>query len=204
MVAEGEKYTKAQLKKKLTPKQKIFCHEYIIDWNASRAAKVAGYSEKTRRSTAFENLTKQYIQQYIEFIKHDYEIESGVSKVRQLKELTKLAYTSMELIHDDWIDLKNWEEIKRDNPEILSAVESIDTKTEERTIGDDCDLETKYVKVKFFSKIQAIAEINKMMGYNEPDKIDTRNINLIAHLTEEEKREALDDIKKGLSELKDY
>ena len=183
------KYTKAELLKKLTPKEKKFCHEYIIDWNASRAARIAGYSEKTCAVIACENLTKPYIEQYIDFIKNDFEVESGISKLRQLNELSKLAYTSIEMIHDDWIDLKNWEEIKKDNPYILAAVESIDTKTEERTIGDDCDLEIKYVKVKFFSKIQAISEINKMMGYNEPDKIKLSGeikTNIVTTLTPDE------------------
>ena len=169
---EEHKYTKAELLKKLTPKEKKFCHEYIIDWNGSRAARVAGYESERDRQTAYDNVAKGYIQQYIDFIKHDYETESGITKLRQLNELSKLAYTSMELIHDDWIDLKSWEEIKKDNPEILAAVESIDTKTEERTIGDDCDLEVQYVKVKFFSKIQAMSEINKMMGYHAAEKRD--------------------------------
>jgi len=34
-------------KPKLTPKQKRFVEEYLIDLNATRAAKAAGYSEKT-------------------------------------------------------------------------------------------------------------------------------------------------------------
>lgn len=174
-MAEEKKYTKAQLLKKLTPKQKRFCHEWIIDWNKARAARVAGYSKNSARQIGNETFTKPYIQQYVDFIKHDYEVESGITKLRQLNELAKLAYTSIELIHDDWIDLKNWEEIKKDNPYILAAVESIDTKTEERTIGDDCDLETKYVKVKFFSKIQAIAEINRMQGYHAAEKHDLSN-----------------------------
>jgi len=174
-MTEDKQYTKAELLKKLTPKEKRFCHEYIIDWNASRSSRVAGYSENTCAEIGCQNLTKLHIRQYIDFIKHDYELESGISKVRQLKELSKLAYASIELIHDDWIDLKSWEDIKKDNPEILAAVESIDTKTEERTISDDCDLETKYVKVKFFSKLQAIAEINKMMGYNAAEKHDLSN-----------------------------
>jgi phage terminase small subunit len=46
----------------LTEKQKIFCREYIFDWNGTRAAKVAGYSENTAAVIASENLTKPYIQ----------------------------------------------------------------------------------------------------------------------------------------------
>lgn len=180
-MTEEKKYTKAELLKKLTPKEKKFCHEYIIDWNGARSARAAGYSEKSCYDIGSENPRKPHIEQYIDFIKHDFEAESGITKLRQLNELSKLAYASMELIHNDWIELKDWEHIKRDNPGILAAVETIDTKTEERTIGEDCDLEISYVKVKFFSKIQAISEINKMMGYNEPEKseVKLKGVNIV-------------------------
>jgi len=55
--------------KKLSDKQKRFCEEYIYDWNATRAAKAAGYSEKTARQIASELLKKSYISKYIESIK---------------------------------------------------------------------------------------------------------------------------------------
>ena len=175
-MAEEKKYTKAELKKKLTPKQRIFCHEYIIDWNASRAAKVAGYSKKTCHVIGFQNLIKLYIQQYIDFIKHDYEIESGVSKLRQLNELAKIAYSNISHLHDSWVELTDWEEIKENNPNCLAAVETIDTKTETRkhkTDGDDeTETEVEYIKLKLHSKHAAIAEINKMMGYNAAEKHD--------------------------------
>ena len=45
----------------LTEKQKRFCDEYLIDLNATQAAIRAGYSEKTARQTATENLSKPYI-----------------------------------------------------------------------------------------------------------------------------------------------
>ena len=50
---------------KLTAKQKIFCDEYIISLNATQAAIKAGYSKKTARKIAAENLTKPVIQSYI-------------------------------------------------------------------------------------------------------------------------------------------
>lgn len=49
----------------LNEKQKKFCEEYLIDFNGTRAAIEAGYSKKTARSTASENLTKPNIQQYL-------------------------------------------------------------------------------------------------------------------------------------------
>lgn len=52
--------------KKLTDKQKRFCEEYVIDLNATQSAIRAGYSERTVRSIANENLTKLDIQDYIQ------------------------------------------------------------------------------------------------------------------------------------------
>lgn len=51
---------------KMTDKQKRFCDEYLIDLNATQAAIRAGYSEKTARALASENLTKPYIKNYID------------------------------------------------------------------------------------------------------------------------------------------
>lgn len=50
----------------LTPKQQIFCEEYIKSLNATEAAIKAGYSAKTARSVGSENLTKPDIQTYIQ------------------------------------------------------------------------------------------------------------------------------------------
>lgn len=46
----------------LTPRQQLFVSEYLIDGNGARAARSAGYSEKTARQIATENLSKPYIQ----------------------------------------------------------------------------------------------------------------------------------------------
>ena len=49
----------------LTRKQKKFCHEYLVDLNATEAAIRAGYSAKTARVIGCENLTKPHIAEYI-------------------------------------------------------------------------------------------------------------------------------------------
>lgn len=53
-------------KRKLTPKQQLFADEYIKSGNATDAAIKAGYSPKTARSIAQENLTKPDIKSYID------------------------------------------------------------------------------------------------------------------------------------------
>lgn len=173
-MADEKQYTLDELKKKLTEKERLFCHKYIIDWNGARSAREAGYSEDTAREIASQNLTKIHIQQYIAFIRNNFEEESGISKLRNLQELAKIAYSSISHLHDTWTELTYWDEIKETNPDVMSAVESIDTKTETRkykTDGDDeQDVEIKYVKIKLYSKTTALEMINKMLGYNMAEK----------------------------------
>jgi hypothetical protein len=171
---EGKIYTKEELLKKLTDKERIFCHEYIIDWNGSRAAKVAGYSEKSAKEIAHATLTKVHNQQYIEFIKDDIEKEAGITKLRQLNELAKIAYSSIAHLHNTWIELKDFESLTDDQKD---AIESTETKTESKgKFNEDTqsydNVEVKMVKVKLYSKLGAIDQINKMLGYNAADKID--------------------------------
>ena len=50
----------------LTEKQKAFADHYIECLNAAEAARKAGYSENCARQIGKENLTKPYIEHYIE------------------------------------------------------------------------------------------------------------------------------------------
>ena len=50
---------------KLTKKQEAFCREYVVDFNGTQAAIRAGYSKKTAKVSASENLTKPNIQDFI-------------------------------------------------------------------------------------------------------------------------------------------
>ena len=50
---------------KLTDKQEMFCQEYLIDLNATQAAIRAGYSKKTAKDIACQNLSKVYLAERI-------------------------------------------------------------------------------------------------------------------------------------------
>ena len=53
----------------MTNKMKMFCLEYLKDFNGADAARRAGYSKKTARTVASENLTKPDIKAEIEKLK---------------------------------------------------------------------------------------------------------------------------------------
>jgi phage terminase small subunit len=176
----------------LTQKQRIFCHEYVVDWNASRAARVAGYSEHTAHSIGHENLSKPEIKAYIKYIQIDLARLAGVSKLRNLQELSKIAYSSIAHLHNTWIERKEFEELTDDQK---AAIESIDTKTETNLSGDEL-IRVNYVKIKLFSKTTAIEMMNKMMGYNDPEKHEITKI----ELSPEEKRRKIAELREKLKD----
>jgi len=67
----AEKRKKAASKpgmKKLTPKQEVFCAEYMKDLNATQAAIRAGYSENSAQQMGSENLLKPVISNKIQLL----------------------------------------------------------------------------------------------------------------------------------------
>lgn len=74
----------------MTNKQKRFCEEYIVDMNATEAAKRAGYSEKTAYSIGNENLNKPEIQNYIQELTDQMKADSIASAEEVLQYLTSV------------------------------------------------------------------------------------------------------------------
>ena len=81
----------------MTKKQKRFCDEYLVDLNATQAAIRAGYSQKTARAIAAENLTKPDIQKCVEKRRQDMAQESRVTVQRIVQELAKGAFCQLSI-----------------------------------------------------------------------------------------------------------
>jgi len=82
----------SQTMSKFTPRQERFVKEYLVDLNATQAAIRAGYSEKTARQTASENLSKPYIAEAIAEGFKKLQRKTGRSAedvVNDLREVTK-------------------------------------------------------------------------------------------------------------------
>lgn len=156
----------------LSDKQKIFCLEYAASWNATKAAIKAGYSEKTARQTASENLSKPYIQAYIKHIQSDIARAAGVSALRNLNELAKIAYTNTTDIRESWEQLKDWENIPDDVKAGIAEVVTV-SRVVKTSLDEDKIIELETVKVKMHDKLKALDMINRMLGYNEQQDDDT-------------------------------
>lgn len=80
----------------MTPKQKRFCDEYLIDLNATQAAIRAGYSKKTAQAIGTENLKKPLLRNYIEKRMAEKEDELIADQNEVLKYLTSVLRDSTD------------------------------------------------------------------------------------------------------------
>jgi phage terminase small subunit len=164
----------------LTEKNKIFCREYVFDWNATRAYKIAypKAGDLTARVEASKFLTKPNIQAYCELIQKDLEKLCGISRAKVLNEHLKLAYSSIAHLHNTWIELKQFESLTKEQKDCIAE---IDTKIERKYFAEyDPDKENfikvpydvKYIKIKLYDKQKALDSISKMLGYDAPIKTE--------------------------------
>jgi len=186
------KYSKKEIEKLLTPKQRIFCHEYIREWNCTKAALVAGYSKDTAGNIGSENLKKPYLRQYIEYIKENIEQEVGISKIGLLKELKNIAYGNVgDLYGKDWITREELNKLRKERPHLIKAIQEVSTKVQRIVLNKEL-VDVEYVKIKLYDKQKAIGEIFKAMGWYSPDKVEieaafTSTVDVSTY-TEEEKK----------------
>ena len=67
---------------KLTTKEERFCHEFIKDFNATKAAERAKYSKKSARQIGSDTLSKTYIKNYIAELLEAIDMQEGEIKKR--------------------------------------------------------------------------------------------------------------------------
>ena len=73
----------------LTPRQKRFCEEYVIDLNATQSAIRAGYSEKGARQQGSQLLSNTNIQAYLKELMDKKESELIAEQDEILESLTR-------------------------------------------------------------------------------------------------------------------
>ena len=113
----------------LTAKQQRFCDEYLIDLNATQAAIRAGYSKKTAKVIAAENLSKPNIKEYIDMRMAEKEKSLIADQDEVLKYLTSVlrgeSRSSVIVVESTGDFMSEAREVKKepDEKERLKAAE---------------------------------------------------------------------------------
>ena len=167
---------KKSVSEELTGKQKRFCEEYIFDYNGTRAAIVAGYSENTAAEIASENLTKPNIQAYLKELQSNLEKTSGISRLKVLREHEKLAFSSIAHLHNTWIERKEFDKL---TDEQKACIAEIQTRILKRNIGTNQEpdiVDVEEIRVKLYDKQKALDSISKMLGFNAAEKVEVNDV----------------------------
>lgn len=97
-MATKKKAVTARGGRKLTPKQKRFVEEYLVDLNATQAAIRAGYSQRTASSIGEENLRKPEIDFAIQAAQAKRSERTEITQDMVLQELAKIGFSDIRKI----------------------------------------------------------------------------------------------------------
>ena len=151
---------------RLTQKQETFCLKYFELGNATEAAIIAGYSPKTARKIASENLTKGYIKERYEVLVQKAQDASIATVLERKQVLTEIVRGRFA----DFMTKLTAEKLKS------AALQEI------RIIEYGKEVPVKTTTIKLHSPIQAIAELNKMEQiYSEGPTVNIDNRTIEIH-----------------------
>lgn len=87
--------------KKLTDKQDLYCHEYLVDLNQQKAAIRAGYSSRSARQIAHDLMKLEHIQAKIAQLMNGRKRRTNVTADLVVEELVKHAFFDIRKFYDE-------------------------------------------------------------------------------------------------------
>jgi phage terminase small subunit len=171
----------------LTAKQQLFVKEYLIDLNATRAYKAAGYSVKSDNAAAVEGhklLRNPKIAAEVQKAMDERSERTKITADRVLKELAKIGFANIT----DYLKVKTSERVVERKTvtdeegnetlvpvfDMVQSVELFDTDDIDRIKMDAVAeiTETKYgISLKLHDKVSALEKIGRHLGMFK-DKIE--------------------------------
>lgn len=171
----------------LTPKQKRFVQEYLIDLNATQAAIRSGYSEKTAGSIGQENLTKPEIAEAIAAGQSRRAERTEVTADRVLAELAKIGFSDIrkavrwtgaviEQVEPEEVleEQAHGGALKRSRKPEMSAVELVSSdEVDDETAAAISEISqtTAGIRIKLHDKRAALVDMGRHLGMFK-DKIE--------------------------------
>ena len=167
-----------------TAKMRKFVQEYLVDLNATGAARRAGYSANTASEMGYENLRKPQIARAID---EELAADPGITRTRIVDEMAKIAFSNMaDYIRVDG-DGDAILDLTQANREQLGVIAEASTESITKP-GDGKKKPSRTViksKVKLYDKLAALDKLARATGaYND-------SLELKGSITVIEKEDAL-------------
>ena len=154
---------------KLTKKQEMFCREYIIDFNATRAALAAGYSEKSAYQIGSENLNKVEIQAFLSELMQARNERVKIDADYVLKQAVKLHERCMQEVKPL---IKGGEQQTDDDGNLLFVFDATGAKASLELIGKHTDVNAFKERIDHTSNGKDIMQSIQIEVVDNRDKVD--------------------------------
>ena len=164
----------------LTPKQKRFVDEYLVDLNATQAAIRAGYSEKTAEQMAYKLVQKSLVQEAIQKRIEERGKRTEITQDAVLKELQKIAFSSgadfarvaVRDVPETVVDEETGEFVRVVRQHQLVELVDTDELSQEKQAAIAGIKQTKHgIEVSSYDKVKALELLGRHLGMFT-DKLD--------------------------------
>lgn len=148
----------------LTDKQARFVDEYMVDLNGTQAAIRAGYSERTARAIACENLKKPLISEEIGRRKELLKQGSKIKELEILEALMRIATSNLVAVYGKNGRMKYPQEWPREAQDAIASFEyreklgAVDVRTGKRIV------KSRHTRVKVIDKLRALSVLGEHLG----------------------------------------
>ncbi|ESA35938.1 phage small subunit [Leptolyngbya sp. Heron Island J] len=149
-------------KGELTPKQKRFCEEYLVDFNATAAYIRAGYSSKSAATNAGKLLVNSAAQAYLSLLRKRQSASTEVTIERTLAEISRVAFgdvTQVLSFTDSSLTLEDSKSLPQD---VTAAIESVTFQENNTEAGT-----TIRKSVKMHNKMTALSLLADYFGIRD-------------------------------------
>lgn len=163
---------------KLTTKQMVFADEYIKNGgNATQAAITAGYSKKTARTIAVQNLAKVNIREYIDAKLKPIEKKRKVSADDALNELIDIWEGKTIVGFSKQIDRLNGNEVKKDmqyeyTPDLENKIKALDLYLKYKSLLSQAQLKKAETEIRLMqAKLEALQNSGEKTTEDKLDEL---------------------------------
>ncbi len=146
---------------KLTPKQIRFVEEYLIDLNATGAARRAGYSERTADVQASRLLGNVKVQAAISTKQAKRSANTEITAERVLRELARLSFTDPRKLYKPDGSLIPIRDLDDDSAATIASVEVFE---EYEGTGECRRLVGHTKKLKRWDKVASLDKLGRHLG----------------------------------------
>ncbi len=139
-------------------KQALFVDEYMIDFNATRAAIRAGYSAESATVIGSENLRKPYIKAALDARIADRIRRTEITQDKVIKEIARIGFFDAGKLFNQDGSLKNINDVDEDTRACISGIEIVKNKSDQ------------ILKYKITDKNAALEKLCKHLGMYASEK----------------------------------